>query len=69
MVIHIVYFAVFCVLHEHCYMKQINVNLRLDSSIVSNAASTFRHQTRYATLKLVMHVERECGAGREMNHR
>jgi hypothetical protein len=24
---HIVYFAVFCVLQEHCYMNQINVNL------------------------------------------
>lgn len=62
--IHIVYLNVFCVLQEHCYMNQINVNLRLDSSIVGNAASSFRHQTRYVTLKLVMHVERACGDGR-----
>lgn len=32
--IHIVYFAVFCILQEHCYMNQINVNVRLGSRIV-----------------------------------
>jgi len=61
--IHIVYFAVFFVLQEYCYMNQINVNLRLDSIIVGKAAASFRHQTRYVTPKLVMHVERSWGGG------
>jgi hypothetical protein len=33
----------------------------MDSSIVGNAAATFRHQTRYVMLKPVVHVERACG--------